>query len=311
MGNLQDALSTCLGIKKDETVLIVTDHNKLDVAKWIEEAARGLSEEVIVMRMPPRSHHGQEPPKAVSEAMKSADVVLIPTTMSLTHTDARKNACSAGARVASMPGITLEMLTKGGMTADYKKVKEVSDALAERLSKGRKIEIKSPSGTDFSADIQGREALSDSGIFTEKGRFGNLPAGEAFIAPVEGLSHGTLVIDGSMGGIGRVKEPIKVSVEAGEVIDVEGDGGRLTELLEKYENAKNVAEIGIGTNPRARIIGNVLEDEKVMGTVHVAFGDNHTFGGDTRAEIHLDGIIKRPDVWLDGERIMKGGKLDV
>jgi leucyl aminopeptidase (aminopeptidase T) len=114
-----------------------------------------------------------------------------------------------------------------------------------------------------------------------------------------------------MGGLGRLKRPITISVEGGQVVHVKGDDGRLLKLLEKYENAKNVAEIGIGTNPKAKIIGNVLEDEKVMGTVHVAFGDNHTFGGDTRAEIHLDGIIKRPDIWLDGERIMKGGKLDV
>jgi leucyl aminopeptidase (aminopeptidase T) len=309
MGNLHDVLSTCLGIKQDETVLIVTDDRKQEVARKIEDAVKALSGEVMVMRMVPRSHHTEEPPKAVYQAMKVADVVIMPTTMSLTHTDARKKACESGARVASMPGITLGMLTRGGMTADYEEVREVSNTLAERLSRGRKLEIKTGTGTDFFAGIADRKALSDSGIFTEKGQFGNLPAGEVFIAPVEGLSHGTLVIDGSMGGMGRLKEPIKVSVEAGKVIAVEGEDGRLMELLEKYENAKNVAEVGIGTNPKAKIIGNVLEDEKVLGTVHVAFGDNHTFGGDTRAEIHLDGIIKRPDIWLDGDMVMEDGKL--
>lgn len=309
MGNLSGVLSTCLGIRQKETVLIITDDNKLDVAKRIEGAARKLSGEVLTMGMSPRSHHGEEPPRAVGEVMKEVDVIIIPTTMSLSHTDARKDACDAGARVASMPGITREMLSKGGMTADYEKVKDISETLAEDLSKGGKLEIKTDEGTDFFAGITGRMAKSDSGIFTKVGQFGNLPAGEAFIAPLEGLSHGILAIDGSMGGIGRLKNPIKVSVEAGMVMDVQGDGGRLKNTLDKFKNGDNVAEIGIGTNPKAKIIGNVLEDEKVLGTIHVAFGDNHTFGGDTRSDIHLDGIIKKPDIWLDGKIIMEKGRL--
>jgi leucyl aminopeptidase (aminopeptidase T) len=306
---LRDVFSACLGIKEKETVLIVTDDERLDVAKRIEKAVKGLSDEVILMRMATRDHHAQEPPRSVSSAMKAADVCILSTTMSLTHTDARKDACEAGARCASMPGITMLMLERGGMTADYQRIKVTSKVMADKISDAKEMIIKTEAGTDLWVGLAGRKAKADTGIYTEKGDSGNLPAGEAFIAPVEGLSHGIIVIDGSMGGMGRLRDPISIKIEKGMAVDVKGDEGKLTHLLDKFENARNLAEIGIGTNPKAKVIGNVLEDEKVFGTIHAALGDNHTFGGDTKAEIHLDGVVRRPDIWLDSEKIMQEGKL--
>ncbi len=307
---LINILKTCLGIKKNEIVLIVTDDSKLDVAAELEEAAKHLSKEVLLIKMKPRSHHAEEPPTAVAEAMKSSDVVIAPTTMSLTHTDARKKACEAGARVATMPGITREMLREGALLADYSAVKKRTDKIARLLTKASEIKIKTYLGSDFSASLKGRKGIADSGIFTKKGTFGNLPAGEAFIAPVEGSSSGTLIFDGSFSSIGMLKEPLRLQIEKGKVAGCEGgNADKMMQMLKKYKNASNIAEIGIGTNEKARLIGNVLEDEKVFGTAHVALGDNHTFGGKTRAEIHLDGIIKKPNVWLDGRQIMREGEL--
>ena len=299
-------LKTNFSIKKGETVLIVTDDNKIGIAEGIERAARKLSDEVLLMKMRPRSRHAEEPPQAVSEAMKSADVVIIPTTMSLTHTDARKAACAAGARVASMPGITEQMFKRGGLTADYGQVKRISERVAKMLTKAREIQIRTRLGCDFTASLLGRKGVADTGILTKKGAFGNLPAGEGFIAPVEGNSQGVLVFDGSFAGIGVLKRPLKITVNGGKAIKIEGDRGKLKKMLSL--NGDNIAEVGIGTNPKAKLIGNVLEDEKVMGTVHVALGDNHNFGGKIRADIHLDGIIKRPDIWLDDTKIMENGR---
>lgn len=284
---MEEILKTCLGIKKGETVLIVTDDNKVGIAEELEKAAKKLSDEVIVVRMRPRSRHAEEPPEAIAKAMLASGVVIMPTTMSLSHTDARKNACKKGARIVSLPGITPEMLSKGGMTADYAQVKRISDRIARMLTKAGEIRIKTPLGCDYTASIEGRKGEAESGIFTKKGAFGNLPAGEGFIAPVEGRSEGVLVFDGSFGGIGVLEKPLKIWVEKGKAIKVRGDKGKLKRMIKKYKNADEVAEIGIGTNPRAKIIGNVLEDEKVFGTVHVALGDNHTFGGKIRAEVHL------------------------
>ncbi len=306
---LTDVLKTCLDIKDEETVLIVTDYNKLDVTSRIEDAAKQLNKEVMVMKMKPREHHAEEPPKAVSNAMKAADVVIIPTTMSLTHTDASKNACEAGARLASMPGITMSMLTKGGMVADYNQVKKESEIVAQLLSNAKEIKIKTSLGSDFTASLEGRDGVADSGIIDKSGMKGNLPGGEGFIAPVEGKSNGRLVFDGSFATIGMLKKPVILEIENGLVAGVEGFMNReLSQTLEKYVNAKNVAEIGIGTNPQASLIGNILEDEKVYGTVHLAFGDSHTFGGDVKADVHLDGIITKPTIWLDDKMIIDEGK---
>ncbi len=304
---LSDIFRTCLGIKSDEGVLIVTDDAMLDVAAEVEKAAKELSDEVMVARMKPRTRHAEEPPAAIASAMKAGDVVLIPTSKSLSHTDARKRACESGARIASMPGITMAMLRSGGMTADYGVVKKISESIAKRLTEAEGIRIASEAGTDFEASLTGRKGFADTGIFTEKGAFGNLPAGEGFIAPVEGESKGKLVFDGSFAREGLVKRPIKLVVEAGRVVG-KASSEEIGEYL-RYENADNVAEIGLGTNPKASLIGIVLEDEKVLGTVHVAIGDNHTFGGLTKADVHLDGVMRSPTVWLDGEEIMRKGRL--
>ena len=298
-------LKASLGIKKSETVLIVTDDDKLKIAEAIERAAKKLSDEVLLFKMAPRSQHAEEPPKVVSEAMKRADVVVIPTAMSLSHTAARKAACKAGARVASMPGITQQMFRRGGLTADYSKVKKISERVAKMLTKAKEVRIKTRQGCDFTARLSGRKGVADTGILTRKGAFGNLPAGEGFIAPVERKSQGTLVFDGPFAGLGVLTQPLKITVDGGRAVKIEGDKGELKKML---TNGDNIAEVGIGTNPKARLMGNVLEDEKVMGTAHVAFGDNHTFGGKIKADVHLDGIIKRPDIWLDSAKIMENGR---
>lgn len=302
---LEDILKNSLGIKRNEGVLIVTDDNKLDVAGKIERASKTLCREVFLLKMKPRTRHAEDPPKAVAKAMLGSDVVIMPTTMSLSHTDARKNACEAGARVASMPGITRDMLEKGGLHANYEEMKKLTKEIAGKGTAAGKIRITSDMGCDLTASIAARKMIPDTGSLRKKGSFGNLPAGEAFIAPVEGSSEGKLVFDGSFSSVGVLKEPMELVVEKGRV--VECSNKTLAEMISKYRNADNIAEIGIGTNKAAEIIGNVLEDEKVYGTCHVALGDNHTFGGKIKAEVHLDGIIKRPKVFLDDEEIIKNG----
>ncbi len=309
MQKLAEIFKTTLAIKREEEVLLVTDDSMLEVASLIESALRELSQEVLVLKMKPRSMHGEEPPRVVAEAMKHASVVVAPTSKSLSHTSARKRACEAGARVATMPGITLDMLTSGGMLADYSEVRRLAEAVAERLSRAESIRIKTALGTDFTASLKGRKALADTGIITKPGDFGNLPAGEGFIAPVEGGSEGLLVFDGSFGMLGKLAKPLKIRVIGGKAVEVEGDDGKISALFQRYACADNVAEIGIGVNPMARVIGNVLEDEKAFHTIHVAFGDNHTFGGNTRAEVHLDGVMLNPSVWLDDEMLMDKGRL--
>ena len=120
----------------------------------------------------------------------AADVVLAPTVQSLSHTAARKAATEAGARVATLPGVTEEMLARV-MSADMDGLRRKGRAIAELLTAGREARITCPNGSDLRLGLEGRTGIPDAGELTEPGAFGNLPCGEGFIAPVEGTRRGT------------------------------------------------------------------------------------------------------------------------
>ena len=295
----------CYGVKSGEKVLIVADTSTpASIGKSLFEAARNLGCEVILMTMHPRTHHGEEIPLPVAEAMKTSDVVIAPTTFSLTHTQAKINACKAGARVASMPGITEEMMSQGAMTADYNKIMEIAIGLDKKLENVKKIRVVTDSGTDIVFDLEGCKWRMDTGICYELGCSSNLPAGELYVAPKD--ANGVFIVDGSMSSFGILDSPLEFTVKDRYVTDIRGKHAqKLNSILDKVgERARNIAEFGIGINPEARLIGNVLEDEKVKGTVHIALGDNSGFGGDVVAGIHLDGIIKEPELFADGKRFV-------
>ena len=120
-------------------------------------------------------------------------------------------------------------------------------------------------------------------------------------------------MDASLGGIGKLEEPIKVYVEKGYVIKIEGGRAKEFEnLLDSAgKEARNIAELGIGTNEKARVTGNILEDEKVIGTCHIALGNNAGFGGKVNVQLHLDGIIRNPTIFIDNKKIMNNGKFSI
>lgn len=307
------AVETCMGVKAGEKVLIVTDTGKLRIAEALMAAAHSLGAEALMMVYTPRRMHGEEPPPPVAAAMKAADVVLAPTTYSITHTKARKEASDLGVRIASMPTITEEMFTRGPMTADYWKIKEVSERLAEKFSRAREAELTSPKGTSLTFKL-GRQGIADTGILHGKGAFGNLPAGEAFTAPLEDETEGVAVVDGSVAGVGLLSTPIRLEIRRGKVEKIEGgvEARRLEMLLRGADQgAWRIAELGIGTNPQARVVGNVLEDEKAMGTAHIALGNNLFIGGKIESKVHLDAVILNPTVKLDGEAVIENGELKV
>jgi leucyl aminopeptidase (aminopeptidase T) len=305
------AVRDCMGVKSGEQVLVVTDEPMRTLAYALQRAARDLAADVLVVEMLPRKTNGEEPPKAVAELMREVDVVLCPTSKSLTHTDARRAASAQGARVATLPGVTEEIMVRC-MNADYHRIAARTFALCERLGRASMIRVKAPAGTDIILPVAGRKAHASSGLFREDGQWGNLPTGEAYLAPIEGQSRGIVVVDGAMAGIGMVREPIRIVVEDGYATDVTGgeEARRLLELLEPHgRDARNVAEFGIGTNDKATLTGAIIEDEKVMGTIHIAFGDNKSMGGSVRVASHLDGLVTKPSVWFDDAKIMEDGKL--
>jgi leucyl aminopeptidase (aminopeptidase T) len=307
------AVNTCLKVRKGEKVVVITDTLKEEIGEAVFRAAKEAGAEAILVKMLPRTRHGEEPPEPVAAIMKTADVVIAPTTFSLSHTQARKQANQAGARIATMPTITKDMMSKGGMTADFRQVKRHADRLIEKIGDAKVVRVTTPDGTDIRFSVEGRKWMADTGLLHEKGAFGNLPGGELFLPPVEGTAEGVIVVTGALAGIGILKKPVKIIVKNGLGKEISGGAqakafarmlAEASAKLEQPDNVYNLAELGIGLNPKAKLIGNPLEDEKVIGTIHLALGDNSTFGGNVKAGVHVDGIILRPTVEVDGKRLI-------
>ncbi len=306
----QVAARDCMGIKSGERVLVITDEPLRSIGYALWKASKDLNAEVMIIEILPRKTNGEEPPKEVAELMKMMDVVLCPTSKSLTHTDSRRAASEVGVRIATLPGVTEEIMIRC-MNADYHKISGRTKKLCGLLEKTSVVRVTAPRGTDITMPIKGREAHASTGLFREKGQWGNLPTGEAYLAPLEGQSQGIVVVDGSMASVGLCKEPIRIQVKDGYAEDIMGgvEAKKLLNLLEPHgKDARTVAEFGIGTNDKAILTGVILEDEKMMGTVHIAFGDNKSMGGSVRVASHLDGLVKEPTFWFDEKKIMEAGK---
>ncbi len=305
---IQKRLKDSLGFRKGESVLILTDEGKREIGERFYSGARKICDEAGLIVIKPRRYNREEPPPFVAEAMKKADIVIMATSTSFTHTTARIEASKAGARIASMPGIT-EGLIGMDFPVNYHEVDRFSRKMLGKFARVEKVGVTTELGTDISFSISGRSFRgSHEGLFLKKGVYGNLPAGEVYVAPVEGTANGIIVVDASMAGIGRLKEPIEIEVKGGSAISILG-GKQAVELGEMISSlgktARNIAEFGVGTNPHLKITGEVLGDEKVLGTCHFALGDNLGFGGKTRAMCHLDGVIRKPRIYGNGKLIVE------
>jgi leucyl aminopeptidase (aminopeptidase T) len=300
----------CLGVAAGEEVLVICNPATERIGVALRDEAVAAGAEAVLAVMAERASHAGEPPASLAAAMAAAEVVLAPTVQSLSHTAARKAASEAGARIATLPGVTEEMLARV-MSADIERLRRRVAAVAAALDAGSEARITCPLGSDLRLGIDGRRAIPDAGQLTEPGAFGNLPCGEGFIAPVEGTGDGALVVAGSVAGIGKVSEPLTLRVEEGHLREASGaEGERLLELLSAHgPDGTNVAELGIGTNERATLTGEILEDEKILGTAHVAFGASAGIGGTVQVPVHLDCVVLDPDVSVDGEPLVRGGEL--
>lgn len=332
-------LNVNMGLKPGEQLLVTTDVPTL--GDWKTRKTENLTEVMnrsilakivydIAAEKFPRSNiefyaypsvgrDGVHPGHEVEEKMKAADVVLAITTYSLTHTDARENANRAGARVASMPLFLPEMFyPRGPMAADYRKIAEESETIANLITESDEARIKSRAGTSLTLSIEGIKGQVDAGILTERRSWGNLPAGEAYCTPQEGTTRGKIFVP--EGWFTELGENMILTFENGEVTAIEGGGhvgDKFRGLLaignpdEPYRSRRNVAELGIGTNPYARRPDNLLEAEKIRGTVHVAIGDNFHMGGKVKTDMHEDFIIPLVTLSLDDKVVMRNGRIVV
>ena len=312
-------IDTCMDVRRGENILIICDPTTTEIGQALHDAASLRSDRVLLVVMPKGRHHGDEPPTPVANLMRQQQVVIAPTRYSLTHTKAVRQAIKDGSRVATMPGMTLEMFTKGGMSADFNIIKKNIGEMSNLLRRKRIINVKSETGTNVTFEVNWREwKLDDNGICNRPRMLTNLPAGKIFTLPREGTMNGIIVIDGSWDS-DLVDEPVFLHVENGLVVDVKG-GTAAAQIRQTFgeaarrlkskdqENVWTIAEFGFGMNPNARVAGNVLEDEKRLGTAYFSIGDNTTLGGTAAVGIQISGVLERPSIWMDETLLFEEGQ---
>lgn len=309
-------VDVCTKVKPRDKVLIITDMFKFNLVNVLAGVAKERGAEVIVSVMKPRKKAGQEPPVSISEAMKEADVVFSVVSYSITHTNAVKDAVSGGARIIVMTDFNEGLMIQGGIEANFDELKPICKKVANRLAEGKKVRLTTPGGTDLQMDITGRRGNALYCV-VEPGEFSTVPTVEANTSPVEGSANGKIVVDASIPylGIGLLKEPIQVEVRNGFITKIEG--GYQADILkkdlesQKDKNVFNIAEMGLGLNPKCRMIGIMLEDEGVMGTAHIGIGTSITLGGNIKTSCHYDLIMWKAKVEVDGKVIIEDEQVKI
>jgi leucyl aminopeptidase (aminopeptidase T) len=310
MSDLGPAVETvvrrCLAVQPGEDVVVVVDRATRAIGDALREESAAAGADAVLIVMDERATDGTEPPPAVAAALAASSVFIAPTSRSLSHTSARKRATDQGARGATMPGVTEDMLARV-MAVDFDTMAARSKAVAAVLDAGTRARVTCPRGTDLELALDGRAGISDDGELSAPGAFGNLPCGEGFIAPAYG--QGTVVAS-SVAPLGISVEPTRLTVAEGKIVAADGGlGPAFIELLLAHgEPGTNLAELGVGTNDRARLTGNVLEDEKILGTVHVAFGASAGIGGKVSVPIHLDVVVVDASLEVDGQAVLDRGR---
>lgn len=306
LSSARTVINTCLGLRKGEKVLIIIDKGREKIGDALFQATLNAKGEPLLVKIQTKKP-GEEPPEPLTELMKAVDAIVIITEFSLTHTRARRLATKYGARVIAMPGIT-ESLFTAGISADLKEIETTIKKLYWALRKCEKINVETKLGTKLALSVKDREWIAeDTGMCRERGSIANLPAGKIFIATNESETSGILVVNGSLGGI-KLARPAKITIREGFAEEI--DDEKIEKILaEKGKLSKTVGKFGIGVNPKAKIVGNPLEDEKVLGTCHVGFGDNFAFGGKIKCGAYLGAVITQPTVEVDSRTIIKDGKL--
>jgi leucyl aminopeptidase (aminopeptidase T) len=308
--DLQRALDTImersLDIRHGEQVLVIGDLESRELAEAMRDAAARYGADAVLTLMDPRENDGSEPPPTVAAAMTACDAFLAPTSRSLSHTRARKASNDGGARGATLPGATAEMIARV-MGVDFEAMKARTLAVSELLTEAGEALITCPNGSELRIDLTGRAAMADIGEMTRPGTFGNLPAGEGFIAPLSG--EGTLAAS-SLAPLGISPEPVLLTVEDGHLTAAHGPLGPefLKRLVAHGSAGTNIAELGVGTNDAATLTGNILEDEKILGTVHVAFGASMGIGGTVSVPIHLDVVVLEPTLTVGATTVLDAGR---
>lgn len=309
-------LNRCIPAECTEVLMIMDEFTEVFKTDVLDAAAKA-GKKLTVCTIPGGSKHGQEPPQDVVDRMFYTQAIMCMTRYSLAHTDARFRTEKKGIPFLSMPGYSMDMIDNPALTVDYQSAYPAVNYYANLLSNGNKITITSGSGTELYIDVTGRTGNCCPGYTDTTHLLGSPPDIEANIAPLESYTHGVIVVDGSITDdrVGILSTPVRLSIENGAVTDIECSESEIRNtLIHIFDdvgspNAYVVGELGIGFNDRAILCGNMLIDEGTRGCIHFGIGSNWTIGGANKVDFHLDFVVKDTNVDIDGNMVIKEGKL--
>ncbi len=303
-------VETCMGIKPDEKVLIITSRGFARSAKLLAEEAEDLNANVTMVKLNEKEMQ-IEPPEEVAKKMLESDVILgvlsHSTIQLFLHMNARRAATDVGARVGGVPYIKPNISHE-----DIYEITELTEKLADILTNGNEARITTKKGTDVSLSMKGRISAPLRVRHVVPGAWGAVPEySEAAIAPVEGTAQGIWLIDVFFEKVGAIKTPVEILIENGRAVKIEGaeEAAKIQAIIEAAdENGNNIAELGIGTNHTLKHTTGTIGDKMMKGTAHLAIGKNINIGGQTYSNIHHDGVMNMVTIEIDGKLIQKEGK---
>jgi leucyl aminopeptidase (aminopeptidase T) len=284
MKGARKIVEVCTAIKPGEKVVIVTDSSLIEIADVLAAAAHEREAEVVIAVMAPTGVDGAEPPRVVVEAMKAADVAILPVSYSISHSEGVREALAAGTRVVALSAFTKEMMVRGGIEADFPKLRPLCDAVAAAMGKAREAVLTTPAGTDLRLNLAGRPGNSHPCIVDRPGKYTAIPNVEANISPVE--AEGVIVFDGSIPNLrmGVVDAPVVVEVRGGSIVRISGgkQAAILRSIWERQADPSvyNIAQLAVGLNPECTAFTGVfLNDHGAYGTVHIGIGTAPALAG--------------------------------
>lgn len=309
-----------LRLAPGDEVCIVTDTEVSPLVYYSISGAVGAAGGVATVHViEPLLVPSAEPPRAVAAAMINCDFLINCCSRSMTHSRAAHAAyLDHGIRYVVMSNATEDLLLRGGATADFDLVRDISLKTRDALNVGTSIHITSPGGTDVTFDTTGRPFYPYYGEFLDGGTVTVFPGGEVNTTPNEDSGNGRIVFDAFLMELGLLTEPVTWDLEGGKIVRVSG-GSQAREFERILETrgdkySRYIGELSVGTNYAARSIGSALEDKEVYGRVHIACGTgvsspDGAFRARYQSTLHLDGIMTRPTLTVDGRAVVEDGEI--
>ncbi len=307
----KNALENVLEAVAGESIFIVCDDEKLEVGKAFADGALalGLWTRITVLKTTKKPR--TEVPARLLEVFtrQKPDLYVnlmrgireeTPFRIQIIKMETRDHR----SRLGHCPGVTIDMLTEGALALtpqEHKIMQTHAERLIRALKGTKEVQIRNSVGTNLTLNTEKREFFTDTKLDWKSMKWMNLPTGEVIVAPVEDSLKGKLVCDMAIGGIGKLKTPVEVVARNGKAEEVVSkDKNTLRKVKDTFETddwSDIVGEFAFGINPKARLVNEFLEAEKVLGTVHVAFGANTDMpGGKNPSKNHIDLLISKPTV---------------